>query len=228
MFLQNIKNKIKQKRIIRINKKNNVIINPSSFFYTSKASSYVSIGKDSVIMNSSVDSCTYIGHRSVVVNSYIGKYVSIANNVNILWGGHPINSTISSSPFFYNEVVNKVKSPINAFTYDENVYKYDINNKKYSTVIGNDVWVGVNAVIMGGVKIGDGAIIGANAVVTKDVPPYAIVVGAPAKVIKYRFSKEQIDKLLSIKWWDWPINKVKELGIEFKDVDEFIDKQSSK
>lgn len=76
-------------------------------------------------------------------------------------------------------------------------------------MIGNDVWIGYEAVIMPGVHIGDGAIIGTRAVVTKDVPPYAIMGGVPARIIKYRFDDPAIQMLLKIKWWDWDIQKVK-------------------
>ena len=79
---------------------------------------------------------------------------------------------------------------------------------KGDTNIGNDVWIGYKAMIMAGVTIGDGAIIAARSVVTKDVAPYSIVGGNPAKEIKKRFSKEQIDKLLALKWWDWDIEKI--------------------
>lgn len=75
-------------------------------------------------------------------------------------------------------------------------------------VIGNDVWIGHGATILSGVTIGDGAVIGACSVVTKNVPPYAIVAGNPARIIRYRFSDEIINNLLSIKWWDWPIEKI--------------------
>ena len=77
------------------------------------------------------------------------------------------------------------------------------------TVIGNDVWIGYEAVIMSGVKIGDGAIIGTRAVVTKDVPPYTIVGGVPAKPIRRRFDDETIEKLESLRWWDWDCEKIK-------------------
>lgn len=81
---------------------------------------------------------------------------------------------------------------------------------KGNTEVGNDVWIGFNSTIMPGVKIGDGAIIGTNSVVTKNVEPYSIVGGNPAKEIKKRFSKEQIENLLQIKWWNWKIEKITE------------------
>jgi len=81
---------------------------------------------------------------------------------------------------------------------------------KGDTIIGNDVWIGAEAMIMPGVHVGDGATIAARAVVTKDVEPYSIIAGVPGKVIKKRFSDEQITKLLEIKWWDWPLEKIKE------------------
>lgn len=79
---------------------------------------------------------------------------------------------------------------------------------KGDTIVGNDVWFGTNAVIMPGVKIGDGAIIGAYSVVTKDVAPYSIVAGNPAGLVRKRFSDEVIDKLLNIRWWDWSYDKI--------------------
>ena len=96
--------------------------------------------------------------------------------------------------------------------------------QSYKTIIGNDVWVGANAIIISGVKIGDGAVIGAGAVVTKDVPPYAIVGGVPAKIIKYRFPKDKIDALLKIKWWDWSDKLIAERCRDFLDIDIFINK----
>jgi len=84
----------------------------------------------------------------------------------------------------------------------------DAWDNKGDIVIGNDVWIGFEAVIMSGVAIGDGAIVGARAVVTKDVPPYTIVGGVPAKEIRKRFSDERISELLSLKWWDWPEEKI--------------------
>ena len=87
-------------------------------------------------------------------------------------------------------------------------------DNKGDIVIGNDVWIGYEAVIMSGVTIGDGAIIGTRAVVTKDVPPYTIVGGVPAKQIRKRFSEETISELLELKWWDWTFEKISQ-NIEF-------------
>jgi len=90
--------------------------------------------------------------------------------------------------------------------------------------IGNDVWIGTEAFILSGVKIGNGAVIGARCVVSRDVPPYAIMVGNPARIARYRFSEDQIRDLLKIAWWDWPVAKIKEATSLLLDsqVDKFI------
>ena len=98
----------------------------------------------------------------------------------------------------------------------------EINPKK--THIGNDVWIGRNVIITNGASIGNGAIIGAGSVVTKDIPDYAIAVGNPARVIRYRFTPEQIEQLNKIKWWDWPVEKIKGAYQDFKNIDTFIEK----
>lgn len=94
--------------------------------------------------------------------------------------------------------------------WDENALVVEAWDNKGDIVIGNDVWIGYEAVIMAGVHIGDGAIIGARAVVTKDVPPYTIVGGVPAKKIRKRFDDSVIDRLQKMKWWDWDIDKILE------------------
>ena len=91
-------------------------------------------------------------------------------------------------------------------------------------IIGNDVWIGAHATIMGGVKIGNGAVIGAGAVVAKDVPPYAIVLGNPARVIKYRFDEATIEWLQKLRWWNWTPEKIKSCWLEMENMESFKEK----
>lgn len=129
----------------------------------------------------------------------IGKFCSIACGAKFIFNS--ANHTLSSLstypfPIFYEEWDLNVKDITRAW------------DNKGDIVIGNDVWIGYEAVILAGVTIGDGAVIGARAVVTKDVPPYAIVGGVPAEPIKKRFPQKIIDTLLKIKWWDWPKERI--------------------
>ena len=150
----------------------------------------------------------------------VGKYTSI-NSINIIgWASHGhMVGEISTYPFGYHA----------AHLTDQ--YKFnEISRKKVlemnrTTYIGNNVWIGSNVTIKCGVKIGDGAIIGFNSNVTKDVPPYTIVGGNPAKIIKKKHCDEIIEKLLLIKWWDWTDEKIKENSIWFleKSIEEFVD-----
>ena len=128
----------------------------------------------------------------------IGKFCQIASGVKFLMNGmfHALNG-ISTFPFAIFSQDCRNKYPQN-FSFP---YKGD-------TVVGNDVWIGYNVTIMPGVHIGDGAIIGTNSTVTKDVPPYTIVAGSPAKQIRERFDHPQIEFLLKLQWWNWPIEKI--------------------
>lgn len=93
--------------------------------------------------------------------------------------------------------------------------------------IGNDVWIGQGAILLDGVTIGDGAIIGAYTVIASDIPPYAVMIGNPAQVLRYRFDDRQIQELLKIKWWDWDDETIKARVEDFKDIDIFINKYAS-
>lgn len=126
----------------------------------------------------------------------IGSFCSIAEDVSIFGGGEHRTDWVTTYPLriAFNEAL---------------AHKDGHPASKGATRIGNDVWLGYRAIIMSGVTIGDGAVVGAGAVVTRDVPPYAIVGGNPATVRKYRFSPEVINELLEIKWWQWPLEQIK-------------------
>ena len=152
------------------------------------------------INNSFIDSYTYIGRNCIVQNTRIGKFCSIANDVFIGLGKHPTD-LISTSPIFYRK-----KNTLKIQLVDE-----DYEFEEYDAIsIGNDVWIGTRAIIMDGVNIGNGAIIASNSVITKDVPPYAIVAGVPAKLIKYRFSEEKIKKIQELEWWQMSLDEIRE------------------
>lgn len=130
----------------------------------------------------------------------IGKFCSIACGAKFLFNSanHSLAS-LSTYPFpiFYEEWGLNIQNVAAAW------------DNKGDIVIGNDVWIGYEAVVLAGVTIGDGAVIGARAVVTKDVPPYAVVGGVPARLIRRRFPDDTISALLALRWWDWPADKIK-------------------
>lgn len=151
------------------------------------------------IKGSKVGRYTYIGSNTDVENAEIGSFCSISDHCRIGMGGHNMNQ-LSTSPIF-TEVHNGTQ-----FQWTES----DVNSfPMRKVIIGNDVLVGSHSMVLGGVKIGNGAVIGAGAVVTKDVPDYAIVGGVPARIIRFRFSQDVIDCLLSIKWWEMDEAKLK-------------------
>lgn len=130
----------------------------------------------------------------------IGKFSSISSDVKIFLGGNHRYDWITTYPFSARELAEIWPEAIGIDGHPAT---------KGDVIIGNDVWIGYGAIILSGVKIGDGAVIGASAVVTRNVSPYSIVAGNPAREIKKRFSDDAIKKLLEIKWWDWSDEKIK-------------------
>lgn len=170
-----------------------------------------------VLENSSLGYGSYIGDNSILFGCKIGRYCSIAQKVERICGTHPTDY-VSTHPAFYSSKHPCGFSYVSTTKFNE--YKYA--EEKYGVVIGNDVWLGTGSKLMDGIRIGDGAIVAAGALVTKDVPPYAIVGGVPAKIIRYRFSDDQIRRLLEIKWWERDAEWIRTHADQFEDIDMFL------
>ena len=167
------------------------------------------------IVHSKVGCHTYLANESIISHTEVGNYCSLGQNICIGLPKHPTRSYISTYPAFFSE---KNLGCLESFT-SEKYY----NESPRKTLIESDVWIGNNVLIPGGVSVGTGAIIAAGSVVVKDVPPYAIVGGNPACLIRYRFKKDEIAYLLQIEWWNWSENKVRTRANTFRNMEVFVE-----
>lgn len=205
-----IRKALKRKFLEYKHRKKKLKVGYGCFIYNCDFELYNTIYSWVSLSQVSLGDFTYIGKECSISNCSIGKYCSVGPGVKIGLGTHPTNSFVSTHPIFYSTRKQAQISFVQKELFCE--------IKKI--VIGNDVWVGANTVIVDGVKIGDGAIIGAGSVITNDVEPFAIVGGVPGKLIRKRFSDNEIKFLLELKWWNKSIEWIKKnkdyfINIEF-------------
>ncbi len=205
------------------------------------AKKHLHIGKNAYILgkNSSFEGYNRIGNRSKFqgymgygsyigefsqINATIGRYSCISDRVYTVSGTHPTKDFVSVHPAFYSTAEQS------GFTYTQvDAFEETLRNpvdRKTAVYIGNDVWIGCDVTILGGIKIGDGAIVAAGSIVTQDVEPYTIVGGVPAKPIRKRFSQAQIDFLQEFLWWNKSPAWLKENSAHMRDIEGFIKKHT--
>lgn len=173
--------------------------------------------RNTIYKNANLDTVSlgdfsYVGVNTSVAHTKVGKFCCIAPDCKIGLGKHPSSTFVSINPIFFSTLKQA------QITFANKNYFEEFENIE----IENDVWIGANAIVMDGVTISNGAIVGAGSVVTKDVPPYAIVGGVPARIIKYRFNEEQIAELLKKKWWDMELAYLKDNYKLFHNVEDFL------
>ena len=180
-----------------------------------------SIGKN-CLFNGSMGYGTYMGDNNSMT-ARIGRFTSIGHNCKVFTGRHPYSYPyVSTSPVFYS-----IKKQCGVSFANKQIFAYEHefadNVNKLHIEIGNDCWIQSDVRFVSGVKVSDGAVVLSGAVVTKDVPPYAIVGGVPAKVLKYRYSAEDMKMLLEAKWWNRELSWIKNNWFAFNDIDLFKD-----
>ncbi|WP_416325523.1 DapH/DapD/GlmU-related protein [[Eubacterium] hominis] len=194
--------------------KKEVTIEEDCMIQDSNFGVYTKVGAHSTLQHVRMGDYSYCEPYTMIQNTHIHRFVDIARNVRIGATQHPL-SRVSDHHFTYRRFMYDM-----AHQDDEEFFK---QREDTITTIGNDVWIGHGAIIEAGVHIQDGAVVGSGAVVTKDVPPYAIVAGVPAKILRYRFTRPQIEALLDIRWWDWPDDLLRARFDDFlMDIDAFI------
>lgn len=174
----------------------------------------VTLYNNSVLLDVEIGDYTFVANDTLIARTKIGKFCSIGSNVRCGLGRHPTRDFVSTHPVFYSTRKQ------NGITFADRDYFEEFGRVE----IGNDVWIGDNAVILDDIKIGDGSVVAAGAVVTKDVAPYAIVGGIPAKLIRYRFSIREIEYLLKFKWWNKSSSWLKKNYRKFHNISDFVKK----
>ena len=178
--------------------------------------SWVHLGANTSVVESTVGDYSYTAGDVSIIYSEVGKFCSIASHVRLNPGNHPMERVTQHHMTYRREQYG--------FGPDDEAF-FDWR-RDHKVTVGHDVWIGHGAVLLPGVTVGTGAVIGAGAVVTKDVAPYTIAVGVPAKPLRLRFSEDVIEKLQRIAWWEWPRDLLEQRFEDLMDLPSFIEKYS--
>ncbi len=184
------------------------------FIYDCHFGAWTEVGPNSLLAETTLDDYSYTAGDNQIIYTKIGKFSNIASHVRINPGNHPMERVTLHHITYRRKLYGLGDDDAEFFAW----------RRSHLCVIGHDTWLGHNAIIMPGVTVGTGAVVGAGAVVTKDVPPYMIVVGIPAKPVRPRFPDATVEKLLKIAWWDWDRPTLEARFDDLYDVETFVEK----
>lgn len=202
----------RSKLLQRENRAKNLKIGSMSNAQNCEFGIYNSLCDNVAIGETELGDFTYIADNTTIFKAKIGKFCSIGPDCKVGLGKHPSHTFVSTHPIFFSNL----KQAQISFA-DKNYFQ-----ESEEITIGNDVWLGANVIVVDGVDIADGVIVAAGSVVTKNIPPYAVVGGVPAKIIKYRFEKDEIEKLLELQWWDMDREYLKLNFKKFHNIEIFL------
>jgi phosphonate metabolism protein (transferase hexapeptide repeat family) len=191
-------------------------VDPTATVRAATLGAWTAVGARTSIVESSLGDYSYVVSDCQVIYSEIGKFCSIAAQSRLNPGNHPLER-VALHHFTYRSASYDM-GPDDAEFFDW--------RRAHRVVLGHDVWIGHGAVVLPGVRIGTGAVVGAGAVATRDVPPFAIAVGVPARILRFRFSDDRIARLLALAWWDWPHERLLRALTDFRalSVDAFLER----
>lgn len=202
---------------IKSKKGNNLTVKRGANISGSFFECFNAVGYHSQFLSSKMGRCSYIGSNSCLSKTKVGRFCSIGSNVRLVVGNHPTSEWVSTHPAFFSTSKQCGLSFTDRQLFEEKKYA----DNSWYLLIGNDVWIGDNVTILPGVSIGDGSIIAAGSVVTKDVEPFSIIGGNPAKLIRQRFTNDEIMFLEDLRWWDLGIEQLKTISPKFNHIEDF-------
>lgn len=182
--------------------------------YKSQLGQWTELGANTQLVESSMDDYSYTAGDNQIIYTEIGKFSNIASHVRINPGNHPMERVTLHHITYRRKMYGLGEDDPDFFEW----------RRLHKCVIGHDTWLGHNVIVMPGVTVGTGAVVGSGAVVTKDVPPYTIAVGVPAKPTRLRFPEPIVEKLLQIAWWDWDRPTLEARFDDLMNVEQFVEK----
>lgn len=191
------------------------LLHEGAAIHKSRLGSWTEIGRGSLIVESEIGDYTYCDGEDSIIYSTVGRYCSIAARVRINPGNHPQDRVTQ------HHLTYRCRQYGLAAEDDEEFFQW---RRSHPCRIGHDVWLGHQVVVLPGVSVGTGAVVGAGAVVTRDVEPYAVVVGVPARPLRKRFPEEVIRRLLASAWWEWDHAELQERWRDLRDLERFLAK----